>query len=402
MRDIHDYPGRYSLMRAAVEKSHLDKASKSLVLEFDALLAAKRFSLPRRIKYLEILRLVGVAIGKPLNKVSRDDLMRFFGDLDARPLSAWTKNTYAVLVKRFWKWLKGLEGMKDYPPEVSWIPGTIPRSQVPLLRPEVLPDEKDVVAMLRATKHPRDRAFISVLWETGARIGELGNLLVRDVVFDDVGGMLNVVGKTGARRVRILQSVPDVSNWLSIHPLREQADAPLWVTMSNNSRGKPIAYPAMRKFLREAAARAEVKKRVNPHAFRHARASHLANHLTEFQMNHYLGWVQGSGMPGTYVHLSGKDTDNALLKLNGLKPKDEDNRQSELKPRVCVRCTTLNQPDGRFCRKCGGGLELAATLRAESERRESEELMALVLKDADVQKVVQEALLKLKLKQPLT
>ena len=35
-------------------------------------------------------------------------------------------------------------------------------------------------------------------------------------------------------------------------------------------------------------------------------------------MKEHFGWVQGSEMAATYVHLSGRDVDNALLKLQGL------------------------------------------------------------------------------------
>jgi hypothetical protein len=44
----------------------------------------------------------------------------------------------------------------------------------------------------------------------------------------------------------------------------------------------------------------------------------MANYLTEAQMNAYFGWVQGSGMPSVYVHLSGRDIDDAILKANGV------------------------------------------------------------------------------------
>jgi hypothetical protein len=44
----------------------------------------------------------------------------------------------------------------------------------------------------------------------------------------------------------------------------------------------------------------------------------MANYLTEAQMNAYFGWVQGSGMPSVYVHLSGRDIDDAVLKANGI------------------------------------------------------------------------------------
>jgi len=47
----------------------------------------------------------------------------------------------------------------------------------------------------------------------------------------------------------------------------------------------------------------------------------MANYLTEAQMNAYFGWVQGSDMPSIYVHLSGRDIDDAILKANGVREK---------------------------------------------------------------------------------
>ncbi|WP_394344768.1 hypothetical protein [Salinigranum halophilum] len=54
---------------------------------------------------------------------------------------------------------------------------------------------------------------------------------------------------------------------------------------------------------------------MNPHHFRHSRATHLANWLTEAQLCEWFGWVQGSNVPARYVHLSGRDIDNAYLAL---------------------------------------------------------------------------------------
>jgi integrase/recombinase XerD len=35
-------------------------------------------------------------------------------------------------------------------------------------------------------------------------------------------------------------------------------------------------------------------------------------------MDAYFGWIQGSDMPSIYVHLSGRDIDDAILKANGI------------------------------------------------------------------------------------
>jgi hypothetical protein len=64
--------------------------------------------------------------------------------------------------------------------------------------------------------------------------------------------------------------------------------------------------------------KAGINKNLHPHLFRHSRATYMANFLTEAQMNAYFGWVQGSDMPAVYVHLSGRDIDDAVLKANGI------------------------------------------------------------------------------------
>jgi hypothetical protein len=40
-------------------------------------------------------------------------------------------------------------------------------------------------------------------------------------------------------------------------------------------------------------------------------------------MSYIFGWVQGSDMPSTYIHLSGREVDNALFKLYGLPPRQK-------------------------------------------------------------------------------
>ena len=77
----------------------------------------------------------------------------------------------------------------------------------------------------------------------------------------------------------------------------------------------------------------------------------MAHHLTEFQMNAYFGWVQGSEMPGTYVHISGKDLDDHILRINGIKPGEQ---PLSYKPqnRLCPRCKEINSPTAIYCAKC--------------------------------------------------
>jgi len=72
--------------------------------------------------------------------------------------------------------------------------------------------------MIEACDNPRDRALVHVLYESGARSGELLNMKIGDVEFDQYGAVIRVCGKTGPRRLRLIESVPDLQLWLSMHP----------------------------------------------------------------------------------------------------------------------------------------------------------------------------------------
>lgn len=62
--------------------------------------------------------------------------------------------------------------------------------------------------------------------------------------------------------------------------------------------------------------------------------------------------------------LSGRDVDNALLKLSGITIEDGGD-ESRLKPRKCPRCDTMNSPDSKYCRNCSLVLDVKAALELE-------------------------------------
>ena len=57
------------------------------------------------------------------------------------------------------------------------------------------------------------------------------------------------------------------------------------------------------------------------------------------------------GQTRTYVHLSLRDQDNAILKAYGIKV-DEDATIKEEQPKECQRCHELTPSDASYCRKC--------------------------------------------------
>jgi len=387
--DIYDYSKWVEGAVRLVERAPISEKNKKLILEFRDFCSLNGIGMPRMIRYLGVLKDWAILLEIDFDKATKEDIMKSVRIVQENEnYAAWTKATYKIMLKRFYKWLKN--SGDDHPEEVKWIKTNIKRTEKMLPANGDLITEKEVKKLVGTAEHPRDKAFVSLLYESGARIGELASLQIKDVKFDEYGAILHVTGKTGPRPIRIIFSTPHLIAWLQSHPLKEDKNAPLWINIGTTRHNSAMKYSAVRQLLRKLFLKAGIKKRFNPHMFRHSRATFLADHLTEFQMNQYFGWIQGSAMPATYVHMSGKKIDASILALNGIKNNAENSRESELKPKICPRCDMINSYDAKFCSKCAGILdvktayELEAKTRKEQEmRKSSDELIHMLMKDPE-------------------
>jgi integrase len=172
--------------------------------------------------------------------------------------------------------------------------------------------------MIEAGSNSRDRAIISCFYESGARRGEQLSAKIKNIELDEYGAVITFPeGKNGARRVKLIFSAPYLREWLDDHPRKDDRDAPLWCTLDKHAG--PISVTGLVNVFNRCGEKAGIEKKVNPHSFRHDRATHLAANFTEQQLKMYLGWSPTSTQPATYVHLSGKGMDDAVLKMYGIK-----------------------------------------------------------------------------------
>lgn len=362
-----------------LEQSPLSDKNKQLVLRFKDDCLANGLSEGRVCKYLWQLRNLGSWLKTDFDKAQIEDIKRLVAIVETSSLAPWTKCDYKVAVRKFYRWLAGGE---ECPKSVSWIRPRPPRGRD--MMPSDLLTDDDVKKLISSADNPRDRALVALLYESGARIGELLGIHLKDLAFDKHGAVVMVNGKTGPRRIRLVSSVPFLTEWLNKHPLPQHREAPLWVTRDH--RNSRLTYGRVRILLLSLRRRARIAKPVNPHHFRHSRATFLANHLTESQMKEYLGWVQGSEMAAVYVHLSGRDIDKAILGLHGLATDDADVTKDETKPKLCPRCEETNQYTNAYCSKCGLPLDEKAGLRLiqrDLERKRADELFDQLLEEDD-------------------
>ncbi|MGQ4555948.1 tyrosine-type recombinase/integrase [Halobellus sp. GM3] len=308
-----DYEAAAARTLAYIETSpEIHPENKQLIFAYHREMVLADISAAQQQKVLAHFKIITEQVGLTrFTDLCRDDVEELVAWLYTRGTSPSTVVDYKQAIKQFWKWLNGGED----PEETKWIRrGPIEQRRI---LPQSLLTPEDIQALLTACQNDRDRAFVALLWETGARIGELIDLKVGDIEDTVVGKQVVVSGKTGSRRLLLLESESYLEIWLENHPNR-RADAPLWckIDITQGSPEETISYQYIRlKILDRARDRVGIEKPVNPHHFRHSRATYLANHFTEAQMCIWFGWVPGSRVPGRYVHLSGRDIDRAYLSM---------------------------------------------------------------------------------------
>ncbi len=390
--DLYNYPKRLETALAKVkEDSRICEDNQKTIASFAKIRLAKGSSHGRVAKVAYCMRFWAIWFGKPFSQATKDDLIGLIGDLETKNFAEYTKYDFKIVLKMFYKWLLGND--EEFPAVIKWLKPAIKNEKHKL--PEELLTEEEVLKMANATQNMRDKALVLVLYEAGCRIGELLSLQMKNVQFDQYGAVLRVTGKTGDRRVRIISSAPILGSWINIHPDADNPDAMLWHSSYGKylkNKIKCLSHGTVYEMVRELADKAGVKKKVHPHLFRHSRATSLAGKLTEAQMKEYFGWVQGSDMAATYVHLSGRDVDNALLKLQGL-VKEENVEDEKMKVKCCQRCKERNSPISTFCTKCGLPLDQELIMKVEKERQSSDDLMNKLMEDPEFRDIMMKKIL---------
>lgn len=363
-----DYTKRLKNTKATLQTSDIISANKGYILRFIDRLSAEDISKVRQLKYLYTLKPIAIMLNKDFSQADKQDITELLCNINNSNYKDWTKRDFKVIIKRFYQWLRESEGQTfdrgEYPGEVKWINTGKKKDRIKL--PNQLFTIEDVKKLSNHTNNLRDRCLILLLYESGARIGELMNIKLKDIDFDKYGALLTIYGKTGARKIRVIASSPAISNWLIEHPNRDDKELLLFCGIWSKKRGQEIGYNTFSKILKETAEKAGITKPVNPHHFRHSRATELAKKLTESQLCEYMGWVQGSSEAATYVHLSGRDMDKAILSLHGLL--EEEKERDKFQIIECPRCGIKNDPGAKFCMACSLGLDEKSVMEYDKQK----------------------------------
>jgi integrase/recombinase XerD len=398
--DIYNYTHKLDVAKDKLKNATISDRNRDFITRFDSACFMEGLGKPRRIKIISTLIILAESyIRKDFDTVTREDIKNTVIQIDSRDdCSPWTKHSYKVILKKFYKWLAFGDDYRtknEYPDTVSWLRCGLKKKDQPRIKASDILTEEEVKKLIDSAEQSRDKAFISMLYELGARIGEIGGLHIREVTRDKYGYITDLEGKTGHRTPRIVISDPYITHWLNIHPLRDKPDSPLWVMVGNRDKYERMDYGAFRAIVLRLVIKAGIKRRVYPHLFRHTRVTHLLinKQINEAQAKIYFGWVPDSKMLSEYSHLISNDVNEAILAMHGIKTDEQ--KESLLKPRQCPRCQTINAKDARFCHKCGGVLDVNTAIELEEERKIGDDIMTELVKEPEVQKVLLKKLIEL-------
>ncbi|MGH2639578.1 MAG: tyrosine-type recombinase/integrase, partial [Rhabdochlamydiaceae bacterium] len=369
-RDAYDFDRLLENVLRAI-RTELSKNNIDLILKYDKEMVRSSLSKATRLKHLSTVLSLSRMLRKDWGAVTKEDInellynvMKTYSPSGQETHSTWD---HKKVLKIFFRWFK--LGSRDHlevgdPEETKRI--RLKHIKNTLTREQMLTDD-DISKLLRSCVNPRDRALLHVHSEAGTRPGEILSLKIKHVKFDQYGAFIYVDGKTGARPIRIVRSVPSLATWIDQHPFKDIPESPLWIILEEPKIGESMTYYTVDQMLRRIAKRAKIAKRVNLKLFRHSEATSSAMFLNEAQMRMRHGWTSSSKMPANYVHLVQADVDRTYLKHLGMV--EEEPQQLSL-PKICHICKTPNSPESDSCNKCGKPLDLKKAIEMEEKMME--------------------------------
>jgi len=106
------------------------------------------------------------------------------------------------------------------------------------VQPSDLLTQDEVDNILAACRHPRNKAFIAVMLESGMKGGALASTRVKNVEFNQYGAIIYISKTSRSKKTTAPKGIPItwitgyLNQWLSVYPLQGDPEPPLWTTIN--------------------------------------------------------------------------------------------------------------------------------------------------------------------------
>lgn len=345
----------YSAAKKAFLNMPTPEQNREIIIEFldDCQLGifGQKLGLPRSLRILRSLSHLCRMLpeGKVWHDVTKADIKALLIKIQSHP--SWGEwEVYSTLhaLRKFMSWLRNTYGYPEGYPDREKLLALLPlmkhapESQFRIDSPKKLKNLNEIplkeeIAWMKAAagtyrdkrQSARDILMISLLEEVGMRIGGIGILKISEITFDNVGALISIYDKTmRGEPVRVIESVPALKAWLAVHPLRDNPEAPLWVSLRGRTKNQSMLYEGMRKTLSlavkthnktaESKGMPKITRRIHFHAFRYfAQTRDALEGMPLPIMCRQRGWSVGSKQPQRYSRISTAQMDTWLVARHG-------------------------------------------------------------------------------------
>jgi integrase/recombinase XerD len=285
---------------------------------------------------------------------------RMLDELELRNLSARTTRTYVGVVERFAKYFQkppqqlGPQQVREYllhlirdqaaPPSTvlvyraalrflyvctlkrSWFEERVPQPKRRPTLPDVLSAE-EVTRLLDSTSNLKHWTLLATLYATALRCSEVQHLKIGDI---DGKRMVLHVREGKGRVPRQIGLSPVLLERLRFYfRLHRPTD---WLFPSGQNPSSPLDERSIRDLCFEAGKRAGIERRVHPHLFRHACATHMLDAGADLRTIQVLLGHADIRTTAKYLHVSIRRLRSVQSPFDALRLKPIDSDGSNKQP----------------------------------------------------------------------
>jgi integrase/recombinase XerC len=225
-----------------------------------------------------------------LNKIQLIDVRKYLASLYNRGLQKRSISRKLSALRSFFCFLKR-EGIVESSPLIKL---SLPKS-VQKIPSFLYSDEVDAILKTPDMQNSygiRDKAILEVLYSSGVRVGELVNINLKDILWDDL--FVKVIGKGNKQRLAPLSKIAvhylDVYLSYSRNTLNKHGTCE---ALFLNRFGSRLSDRSVRNIVNKYLKMASIEKQVSPHTFRHSFATHMLDNGADLRtVQELLGHVQ--------------------------------------------------------------------------------------------------------------
>jgi integrase len=377
--------------------------------------------LSTRLSYIKVICLFNRYLSyKDFIKITKNDILDYLNSLKSSesndPTHKWinTYNTRQAIFSKFFRWLYNQDEpdhkKREIPACMNGIRQLI-KKEISSYKPSDIWTSKDHVLFLKYCPDKRDKCYHAMALDTSARPHELLSLKIKDIKFrvstiERQFAEIHIQeSKTKPRTLPLIYSLPYVKDWIDSHPMKNNPDTFLFISLADFNFGEQLSGNALYKLYIRKYKKGYFPKLVtpdstiseadkswirnlltkpwNPYIIRHSGLTEKSKEIPEYVLKQYAGWSKRSEMPERYLHYFSNTSLNTILEAHGIEKKKSDGKENILKIKTCPHCNESNIPDAQWCIKCKLVLSYDAytqVLEKEKEKESEIELMKQQMK----------------------